>query len=378
MPKSMRWFLVITIASGGLCGCKSGPAWDWWRIGKAGSPDSSPIARSAGPSLPSELAEQGNASLAGGNLQTPVVESGGDAMAYGGQAPPYSAATNMASSAATNTASQTYPSTGAGYPTTGATSAGSFAGNYQNTGSVDPFSRGTAGSAAGAAPVQNGYYDPNAYGGSSSQTAATPGMTSTDRYAYNPGAYGAASQNGTFAESGTPATSATPWPPQTASSMPSGAGGYDPPGTNGSAYGASYGASPSSVGTTNPSSQTFGGSGYVNASSGGQGRYQSPGMDNNVQVSQAGFGDTTTPSGATAGYTSGLASNAPTSVPAHYRPGGTGDYAGPGSSSEVSVANRQGTDSLAPPTDDATFPNGPSYRYGADSPYADTGIGQRY
>jgi transcription-repair coupling factor (superfamily II helicase) len=83
--------------------------------------------------------------------------------------------------------------------------------------------------------------------------------------------------------------------------------------------------------------------------------------------------------GRTAGYnTSGLASTQPASVPAHYRPGGTSDYEGPGSSSHVNIAARQDAQETAAPSTSSSAPDAPTYRYGAEPPYGDSGIGQRY
>jgi hypothetical protein len=102
-------------------------------------------------------------------------------------------------------------------------------------------------------------------------------------------------------------------------------------------------------------------------------------MGENVQVSQVDFGESTSSSSATAGYnTSGLASTQPASVPAHYRPGGTSDYEGPGSSSHVNIAARQDAQETAAPSTSSSAPDAPTYRYGAEPPYGDSGIGQRY
>jgi hypothetical protein len=122
--------------------------------------------------------------------------------------------------------------------------------------------------------------------------------------------------------------------------------------------------------------------GYANTSSGEYGRYNPPTGGGNVQVSQVDFGDPAATPNATADYTSGLASNAPGSSPspAPYRPGGTSDYTAPADTSPVNVAARQGSQDVTPYTGNADSAAGgaPTYRYGAETPYADTGIGQRY
>jgi hypothetical protein len=122
--------------------------------------------------------------------------------------------------------------------------------------------------------------------------------------------------------------------------------------------------------------------GSANTSSGEYGRYNPPTGGGNVQVSQVDFGDPATSTNATADYTSGVASNAPgsSSLPAPYRPGGTSDYTGPESASPVNVAARQGSQDVMPQTGHVDNADGgaPTYRYGAETPYADTGIGQRY
>lgn len=382
MLTTMRWFLVFTAMGSGLCGCKSGPTWDWWRMSRAGTPESSPIARSAGPPLPSELAQQGDPSLASGNLQVPVVDPGGDAMGYGGQAPAYNTTVSV-----TN---PNYPSTGAGYggsaaPSQGSMATGNTAGSYPSGNTTDPFSRGTAGSGssgigtAGAAQVQNGYYDPNAIAGSTVPSAGPSSANQADRYAYNPSTYGGTSPTGTGGSGGL--TTATQWPPQSASSNSTAGTGYQPS----AATAPEYGTSNPSYGSANPpqSATAYGGAAgapvYPDTSSGGNGRYGSTPMGGNVQVSQVDFGESTPPSNATAGYdASGIASAAPVTVPAHYRPGGTSDYEGPGGSPYVNVATRPEAQEAAPSTTNSSVPDAPTYRYGAETPYGESGIGQRY
>jgi hypothetical protein len=260
-------------------------------------------------------------------MQAPIVDSGSDAPAYGGQPPAYSGTSTFANNGGYD----------ASYSTTG-TPGTAYNGNHGATGGGDPFASGAspAGSVAQGSASGQGYYDPNTYGGSTEQASTPTNVYGGDRYAASDGGYGQTINTGVAASAG----GATPWPPQdTASPQNVASAGYNynatssTPSENGSTYGSTYGSN-------------YGGAAGTAYQAGGQ--------------------------------ATGLAASMASSSMPPYRPGGTSDYVTTGATSAVSVASRQGAESGVPAAGDATASGAPTYRYGTQPSYEPPVTGRRY
>ena len=369
MPNTLQRVVIIAVVCSGISGCKSGARWDWWRLGRAGAPDSSPIARSAGPSLPSELAQQGDSQLAG-NMQMPNVDSGSEAPAYEQDtANLWAGDSGLAGgNSSTPSAYMSRVST----PTDGAQAAGSG-----TNAAGDPFARSRVGATADASgvSVQRGPYDPNSYAATPPPQVSTPTSAEGNRYGYSATQHGGANIAVSAPQDGRPA----PW--SGSSSLPServAAAGYQQPSSAGASPASKY---PSTYPSTSPSQVAVSQRDY----SGSTGNPAvSGGIDGPARYGAAapGGSDATAGAGTLApSYGGSLYADTASSTRQPYRPGGTSDYTGPGDSSQVSIAGRQSgeTGASADAATPSVEPPTPIGRYGVPAGgYGSGETGRRY
>jgi hypothetical protein len=287
-------------------GCQSGPRWAWW---KKDTPmaDSSAVARSAEPVLPSSQ-----------STPTAVTATG-----IQPATPPSSA--NLAA------AGTTAPTAGTSiYPTTGAPPIAA-AGTLATAGSAIPIAGAMPRTTPIAtAPAPNGPYNPNAYQPAATTTATNtnPASAGGDRYGTVPVANTAA----TTERYGVPAV-ASPNPVSTAGAPPVIAGVPAMAPSSADRYGILPVAGPATAAA--PSAIP----GYA----------------------------TSTPEAGTA-YVPATATQVTTTPAGQYRPAGTSDYVGGPAGSHVEIATRPATPPAAPVSTSppSTYPTSP---YGATQPY---------
>lgn len=373
MPITLRQVVVIAVLCSSAPGCKSGPRWDWWRLGRRSTPDASPIARSAGPALPSELAQQDDATHAGGDMQMPVVDSGS-------QPPPYE--TPGYSSSGSGLAARTFPSGTSGYPSTGAPSGGGFAGSHAAAAAGDPFAHPprTAATGGQGSTVQNGMYDPNGFAATPSPPPSTPpAVSGGSRYATSGTRYGGTS----FATSGLPHVKASSWPNENSpGSQGVAAAGHQQSTVATPSADRAFSGSPASTSpATSPGNAAHALAGSTSTTGHSEaegGRYGAVGQNAGLQATQVdeGMGG---PPRYTAPFSHGtIANDSPAEVaqtPSQpYRPGGTSDYAAADRTEQVNLANRHGGADGADPQ--APSP-GDQYRVPQNS-HGSSGDGRRY
>lgn len=165
MSRSVVRPFVLAVVVAGLVGCQSGSRWAWWKR-DAAPQDTSLLARSAAPPLPSSQAAPHAVAGAGMQMATPPSSANLAAAGAPGAVPAI-----PSSSSATIAAAPTalYPNTGvapAGYPTSPAS--------------------GPAVPPAATAMAQTGPYDPNGYrpsGASLAPSSVAAQGGGADRYA---------------------------------------------------------------------------------------------------------------------------------------------------------------------------------------------------
>jgi len=325
MHKSNGFTLALVLLTVAVAGCQSGPRWDWWRVGSNSPTDSSPIARSAGPPLPSELAQQSEMVSGSGDPQMPIVDQGSTQLA--GSQPGAMAQSQSPYSAPTG-------GYDGGYPATPAQSVDDSLATYPSN-----IPSGAIAAGANTAPnAQPGMYDPQAYAPSVApgNIAASPGG---GRYAMASGQMPATASSAM--PSGSALSSHTAQTYANTNSIAAGGAGVTQPPAGSSVGATSVGATPLS-------------SGHRYASTSGADAYSKHSAP------------TTHPAGQ---FDGGVVAAGHATAEPHYRPGGTSDY--PGASASVSVATRNQTEPV--PAN-----NYPSTSAPSAPPFAPAGSGGRY
>jgi hypothetical protein len=376
MLNQVRWVLIVAVLCGGLCGCQSGPRWDWWRLGRSGSPDSSPIARAAGPPLPSELAQQGDAALASGTVPAPAGDSAANVPAFGGDAPAFSPSDTALAANSYHTASNGYPATNP------AIAASQIAGNYPSTAAADPFANGsasaaTAGAVVPSAPVQNGLYDPDGY--SAAPQTSPPASTQVDRYGPRTPPYSTAGMPtaGTPTGESTYSSTAAPWSSQSAPTTGNenvAAAGYEQYGSTSPGYSAAN--PPRAAGGVMHGNGVSAGNSTMAGSS--QTRYGTGAAVPALQVAQVDEGTAPTTPQENMVQPYSASSTTAISSPPHYRPGGTSDYTGQGDLPPVSVASGPPHSTSSQGTLPGATPSGNNSYSPTQPAYGEVGTGRRY
>ena len=384
MRRSLGRIFFAVVLSPILIGCKSGPSWDWWRVGKSTPMDSSPIARSAGPPLPSELAQQSGGLTSGSEFDVPSVDPGTDGLASAGAPSGYAANPSVGAyggaspGSAMGVAASTYPTTGS--PPVGAspvtmTPPAISSGLDGHSALASGTPRNTGGQA------QQGMYDATAYPAPSTPNTPVGETGGSDRYAMGSGS--------SLPPGGAPPVSygTTPWQPDAAPGATSAASTY--PRTSGAPFAIGQGqAATTPTEFAPPPAPANAGSADIGA---GGNRYATTGIAPGTVYPTTSAPpmpaiSPVSPIQQTAGVTPTVVT---TTEPPRYRPGGTGDYTGLGADVPVSVASRPpvaGESQAWPPAANAAGGNGlppngqPGLPGGSFSPPArqEIGSGNRY
>jgi len=312
-------FVALTVIA--TIGCQSGPRWAWWKKDTPLS-DSSAVARTAEPALPSSQSTPTAVTAAGIQPATP----------------PSSANLAAAGTAASAplTAATTAPTAGSSiYPTTGAppiVATGTLPTSGASSVSMAGVTRATTPIPAATAPA-GGPYNPNAYQPAAAMAATGP----------NPAAVGGADRYGTVPPSGTAPGAERYGAPAVASTNPVNSAGAPPVNTAATGIAPSgadrYGILPVAAPTTTAGA---------------------------TPTAAPGYGTTTSEVGTA--YAPATGAQITTAPAGQYRPAGTSDYIGGPSGNHVEIATRPTTPAPAPAsaTPPATYP--PS-SYGGSQPY---------